>query len=240
MTKEKCKHLICCLKHYGKWVNVNEKQYLQFFYAIGAISMKYDILSRVDKNIKRYKEQFYIDDMGIEWLVEYKKKECLAIGMNRFAFCPRCGEKIAWDDINERQKALFNFAKSRVDEQVVISRHRKRKLKEEIRERRRKLDFEENKKKQKKNCGYVYLVKLDKHYKIGISVSPDERLKEFTLLPYELENILILKVKDYDKREKELHEHFADKRVRGEWFELNEEDIEYIKEYLKEYEVRAE
>lgn len=92
--------------------------------------------------------------------------------------------------------------------------------------------------KKKEKIGYVYLVKLDKHYKIGISKSPNDRLKEFTLLPYELETVLIEKVKGYDKREKELHEHFANKRVRGEWFELNEEDVVYIKQYLKNYEVQ--
>lgn len=31
--------------------------------------------------------------------------------------------------------------------------------------------------------GYVYLVKLDKNYKIGISKNPNQRLKEFTKLP---------------------------------------------------------
>lgn len=109
-----------------------------------------------------------------------------------------------------------------------------------LRERKEELDDGGNLRvglKEDYVIGYVYVVKLDKHYKIGISKSPETRLKEFTLLPYELEHILIAKIKGYEVREKELHEHFADKRVRGEWFELNEEDIEYIKEYLKEYEV---
>lgn len=88
----------------------------------------------------------------------------------------------------------------------------------------------------KDRIGYVYVVKLDKHYKIGISKTPESRLKEFTLLPYELETIILERVIDYDKREKELHEHFADKRVRGEWFLLDNNDIEYIKNYLKQSE----
>lgn len=82
------------------------------------------------------------------------------------------------------------------------------------------------------NEGFIYLVKLDKHYKIGKSVLPEQRLKEFTLLPFPLEEICIELVEDYEQVERELHEQFKQKRVRGEWFELNQDDIEIIKKYL--------
>ena len=32
-------------------------------------------------------------------------------------------------------------------------------------------------------------------------------------------------------REKELHDHFANKRVKGEWYNLNKNDLKYIKNY---------
>ena len=87
------------------------------------------------------------------------------------------------------------------------------------------------------NDGYVYLVKLDKHYKIGISISPDSRLQEFTLLPYPLEDICIEKVNDYKQVEKELHKLYSDKRVRGEWFSLQQSDVENIIKYIQERKV---
>jgi len=35
--------------------------------------------------------------------------------------------------------------------------------------------------------------------------------------------------------EKELHQQFSNKRIRGEWFELNDKDINTIIEKMKEY-----
>lgn len=89
-------------------------------------------------------------------------------------------------------------------------------------------------KKNTSGIGYVYLVKLDKHYKIGISKQPSIRLKEFTLLPYPLEEICVVKVNEYRNAEEELHKIFENKRVRGEWFELNEADVSFIRYYLQE------
>lgn len=88
---------------------------------------------------------------------------------------------------------------------------------------------------EKDSCiktGYIYVVKMGMHYKIGISANPKKRLKEFTILPYELETILCEKVFDYQNIEKELHEHFDKKCIRGEWFELNENDLSYIRGYI--------
>lgn len=86
---------------------------------------------------------------------------------------------------------------------------------------------------EKTYCGgYVYLAKMGEHYKIGISQNPKSRLKEFTKLPYPLEIILCEKVNSYEVVEKELHNHFKKQHIRGEWFKLNHEDIDFIKTYL--------
>lgn len=77
--------------------------------------------------------------------------------------------------------------------------------------------------------GYLYVVKLDSAYKIGISKNPKQRLKEFTLLPYKLEPIVCEKVYDYAQLEAELHLFFSDKHMRGEWYKLEESDITKIK-----------
>ena len=94
-------------------------------------------------------------------------------------------------------------------------------------------DWVNGKSVEKPSSGYVYLVKMGEHYKIGISKQPSLRLKEFTLLPYPLEKICIKKVNNYKNCEEELHKIFAKKRVRGEWFSLEEKDIAFIKDYLQ-------
>lgn len=88
------------------------------------------------------------------------------------------------------------------------------------------------------NDGYVYLVKLDKYYKIGVSISPDSRLQEFTLLPYPLEYICIEKVNNFKQVEKDLHKLYSQKRVRGEWFLLQQSDIERIIKYIQQRKVK--
>lgn len=79
--------------------------------------------------------------------------------------------------------------------------------------------------------GYVYVLRADNGlYKIGRSVNIDGRIKRLeTVLPYELELICTVKVKDYITTEAKLHQVFADKCVKGEWFKLAKADIEYIK-----------
>lgn len=48
------------------------------------------------------------------------------------------------------------------------------------------------------------------------------------VLPYDLELMGALWADDYVLREAEAHERFADKNIRGEWFALDEKDIEFL------------
>jgi hypothetical protein len=45
-------------------------------------------------------------------------------------------------------------------------------------------------------------------------------------LPFECEIYKIFQVENYSKAEKELHLLFKDKNIKGEWFNLEIEDIE--------------
>lgn len=81
--------------------------------------------------------------------------------------------------------------------------------------------------------GYVYLMHAagTKWYKIGVSKQPEVRQEQLsTKTPYEV--VMISHYSDIDPlvAEKEWHKAFADKRVRGEWFELSDADIEEFKE----------
>ena len=79
-------------------------------------------------------------------------------------------------------------------------------------------------------AGYVYLFK-DRYglYKIGRSLNPWQRAKDISQPNYLIRVICTLKTNDAFLLERELHERFADKRVEGEWFELDEADVDYFK-----------
>ena len=84
---------------------------------------------------------------------------------------------------------------------------------------------------------YVYLMhdKRNGYHKIGISKTPEYREKT---LQSEQPNIEMVCSKRYPTRkiarafESALHEAYAEQRVRGEWFNLSEIDIEMLKESL--------
>jgi hypothetical protein len=79
---------------------------------------------------------------------------------------------------------------------------------------------------------FVYLMHNNRNglYKIGKSNNPTVR--EATLQSQEPEIELIFSHESSHQAERELHQIFNDKRVRGEWFKLLRTDLEFIKNYL--------
>ncbi len=79
--------------------------------------------------------------------------------------------------------------------------------------------------------GYVYLLQSPTSaYKIGKTKNPKDRATTFSvLMPFEVEFIVLIPADDMHALERELHNHFAHKRVNGEWFNLAPDDVEYIK-----------
>lgn len=75
----------------------------------------------------------------------------------------------------------------------------------------------------------VYMIRCNDMYKIGFSDSPHKRLEGLQIgNPYHLELIWEDKVPNYLQIEEGLHQKFASKRERGEWFKLDSEDIEFV------------
>ena len=91
---------------------------------------------------------------------------------------------------------------------------------------------------RKKVNGYVYLVhcKGTTYYKIGISkLNYHLRLSGIQSgCPFELEMIYVIHSNDHRNLEKELHDKFKDKRVRGEWFDLDEASLNTVMKYLQD------
>lgn len=104
-------------------------------------------------------------------------------------------------------------------------------------------DYNQNKEEENKSINnkekkcYVYLMKdtTNNYHKIGISNKP--RYRERTLQS-EKPTIELICCKQFPSRkiaesfEKALHNTYSEKRIRGEWFNLNDKDIKDLKEAL--------
>lgn len=83
---------------------------------------------------------------------------------------------------------------------------------------------------EQKKDGYIYLIKSEfGSYKIGRTKNLPERLNLFGVkLPFEIELTNAIYVDDMHFFEGWLHRHFEGYRVGGEWFNLEEHDIELL------------
>lgn len=82
-----------------------------------------------------------------------------------------------------------------------------------------------------KNPGYIYLIRgIDTPwYKIGKTADPKARIKAFnTQGPFLCEVVRLFKVNDMNYAEAGLHDCFRDKRVQGEWFTLDSDDLDTL------------
>lgn len=79
--------------------------------------------------------------------------------------------------------------------------------------------------------GFVYLLKSPSGaYKIGRTKNPKDRKRTFNVkLPFEIEFISLIKTPNMVNLERQLHDRFSRKHIDGEWFNLNEKDVQYIK-----------
>jgi hypothetical protein len=86
--------------------------------------------------------------------------------------------------------------------------------------------------------GCIYVIRMGPYFKIGKTVDREHRPFEIVRrlnkmeprLPYDAEPMLFLScfLKDLDRVERQLHEHFSLSRMRGEWFMLSPEDRQWI------------
>lgn len=109
---------------------------------------------------------------------------------------------------------------------------------EEMRNRFKTLRKEHDKRQlssEDKNSGYVYVIhsSLGQH-KIGFTKDPHKRMASFirgftAKMPVELTMIHTIKTDDMRRLESELHTRFQSKRNKGEWFDLTDDDLAYLK-----------
>lgn len=78
--------------------------------------------------------------------------------------------------------------------------------------------------------GHVYLLKHDKTYKIGRSTDATRRYKEIKVqMPMKTIEIHVIETDDTVGIEAYWHKRFSSKRLEGEWFALNTNDIKAFK-----------
>jgi hypothetical protein len=76
----------------------------------------------------------------------------------------------------------------------------------------------------------LYVIRMNEFYKIGIARDLVARLRMIqTGTPYELEVIATYKLRDARAMESWLHKYFKDKRHRGEWYLLDDLDLDKIR-----------
>ena len=86
---------------------------------------------------------------------------------------------------------------------------------------------------QRDDAGFVYVVKCAGYYKIGATRNATQRIARFeTSYPHDLKVHRVAHVQNMSLVESSLHTRFADKRVKGEWFNLDSNDLRVIARLL--------
>lgn len=155
---------------------------------------------------------FYVCDEGI---------------FDNYGICPD------WDTLISIQRKLDEIFQEHTRETLATAIEEaiedQRKIAQARKEQNRLLQCQQ--KKQPKPCkrGYVYLMRDSNLncYKIGFSSNPSYR--EQTLQAQKPTIELLYTWKGSLQDEKQLHARFNDKRIRGEWFDLQATDIEEIR-----------
>lgn len=81
--------------------------------------------------------------------------------------------------------------------------------------------------------GFIYVVFIEAEgralYKVGKSESPLQRIRQHqTSSPFEVKVASIYFTPHMQDEERMLHRRFGEKRVRGEWFALDSEDLQVV------------
>jgi predicted GIY-YIG superfamily endonuclease len=87
-------------------------------------------------------------------------------------------------------------------------------------------------KKPKK--GFIYILKCNAtgHYKIGSTKNISNRIKQLKTANSSIELIKTYPVENISV-EKELHAVFENQNINREWFELDQDDLDSIDEFMK-------
>lgn len=156
------------------------------------------------------------------------------VGDGRAILFDQGGYPLAPSGVMELIRCLENAYQEVTDDDIALMHRRITELHRRITERHgaRSREPLPPKAAPKPQRGYVYLVRADNGlYKIGKTKTIEPRIKALTIeLPYGLEVIHTIATGDMNALESRFHNIFSEKRVRGEWFRLDDDDVKYIRE----------
>lgn len=79
--------------------------------------------------------------------------------------------------------------------------------------------------------GYVYVIRSEYGFKIGKTVNIKQRTRLFEVkLPFPITVEHYARFEDYSEAERFFHQRFYSQRLEGEWFDLSDDDLAYIKD----------
>lgn len=171
---------------------------------------RYNYLSYYDEWNKGY--EVYSDAQKITTALRLKTNVKIIDNVKVINICNTCSTQLeSFKPLckNCRKKEIKQAAEKRMLEMYLEKQEERRKLKQ-------------------KRTHSVYILKIKKtdRYKIGISCNVNSRVSSInTSSPF---NVEFVHSKESDiayKLEKYLHKEFDDKRLDGEWFKLNNEDL---------------
>lgn len=83
--------------------------------------------------------------------------------------------------------------------------------------------------KTQRQPGFIYVLEAGSYIKIGRSKRVDNRIKTIDLqMPFKVKPLIILPTLNDAEAEKFLHATYANRRMNGEWFQLNGRDLAKI------------
>lgn len=149
-----------------------------------------------------------------------------------------CGVFLTYEQYREMKNMPANEMIMYIDEMMKyaieysnkIEKHNEMKMEEMMK------TASEGKERQYKSDGHVYIIKSTIGTKIGISDKHNigNRVKSYSSLPMSIIETRSYEVHDYTKAERYLHSHYKQKRIKGEWFNLTDEEINEAENILAE------
>lgn len=87
--------------------------------------------------------------------------------------------------------------------------------------------------------GYVYFVCSEYGYKIGCAKDYKSRVKSLgTIMPFDYDVTHVIECVNYQELERILHKAFESKRIKGEWFKIDNDDMKDVQKICDNYNAR--